>query len=235
MLTVGFSAVFVILALSEKKAALAEQDMAIRQQEQTISERNSAKMEQDNALAALEYRGNSTVNSTHYNSREMHTNEAIPISALSSESPKPRRGRRTKEHKDISSNKRALKLSRKVGKRGCNDLNRCSDPWRGYNLGLNHVYFDDSNMPAPVCSCTCVLQQCCKWGKGGWQSACCTSTLSMYPLLVVPNKRHSQLGGRKMSGSAFNKLLSWCLQKVMTCQHRLISRITGLDKGQIAI
>ncbi|OVA08890.1 GAGA-binding transcriptional activator [Macleaya cordata] len=146
----------------------------------------------------------------HYNSKEMHTNEAIPISSVCSKSPKPRRGRRTKEHKAISSNKRALKPM-KVGKRGCNDLNMCSDPWRGHDLSLNHVYFDYSNMPRPVCSCTGVLQQCYKWGKGGWQSSCCTSTLSMYPLPVVPNKRHSRLGGRKMSGSAFNKLLSWLL------------------------
>ncbi|OVA00945.1 GAGA-binding transcriptional activator [Macleaya cordata] len=127
----------------------------------------------------------------YYNSREMHTNEAIPISVVSSVSPKPRRDRQTKEHKAISSNKRALNPSRKVGKRGCNDLNRCSDPWRGHDLGLNHVYFDDSNMSVHVCTCTGVLQQCYKWGKWGWQSACCTSTLSMYPLLVVPNKRHS--------------------------------------------
>ncbi|OVA16926.1 GAGA-binding transcriptional activator [Macleaya cordata] len=111
----------------------------------------------------------------------------------------------------ISSNKRALKPSRKVHKRGCKDLNRRFDPWRRHNLGLNHVYFDESSMPSPICSCTGVLHQCYKWGKGGWQSACCTSTLSMYHLPTVPNKQHSRLGGRKMSGSAFNKLLSWLL------------------------
>ncbi|ERN14459.1 hypothetical protein AMTR_s00185p00053620 [Amborella trichopoda] len=63
-------------------------------------------------------------------------------------------------------------------------------------------------MPIPVCSCTGVLQQCYKWGNGGWQSACCTTQISMYPLPVMPNKRHARVGGRKMSGSAFTKLLS---------------------------
>ncbi|KAL3634269.1 hypothetical protein CASFOL_021323 [Castilleja foliolosa] len=48
-----------------------------------------------------------------------------------------------------------------------------------------------------------------KWGNGGWQSSCCTTNLSMYPLPALPNKRHARIGGRKMSGSAFNKLLSW--------------------------
>jgi hypothetical protein len=32
--------------------------------------------------------------------------------------------------------------------------------------------------------------------------------MSMYPLPAVPNKRHARVGGRKMSGSAFSKLLS---------------------------
>ncbi|PIN01237.1 hypothetical protein CDL12_26263 [Handroanthus impetiginosus] len=63
-------------------------------------------------------------------------------------------------------------------------------------------------MPVPVCSCTGVLRPCYKWGNGGWQSSCCTTNLSMYPLPAVPNKRHARVGGRKMSGSAFNKLLS---------------------------
>ncbi|CAN1314796.1 Protein BASIC PENTACYSTEINE6 [Linum perenne] len=63
-------------------------------------------------------------------------------------------------------------------------------------------------MQAPVCSCTGIFRQCYKWGNGGWQSSCCTTTLSMYPLPTVPNKRHARIGGRKMSGSAFSKLLS---------------------------
>ncbi|CAH8307111.1 unnamed protein product, partial [Eruca vesicaria subsp. sativa] len=30
----------------------------------------------------------------------------------------------------------------------------------------------------------------------------------MHPLPALPNKKHARVGGRKMSGSAFNKLLS---------------------------
>lgn len=80
--------------------------------------------------------------------------------------------------------------------------------WKDQDLGLNHVMFDETTMPVPVCSCTGVLRPCYKWGNGGWQSSCCTTNLSMYPLPAVPNKRHARVGGRKMSGSAFSKLLS---------------------------
>lgn len=80
--------------------------------------------------------------------------------------------------------------------------------WKGQDLGLNQVTFDEATMPTPVCSCTGKYQQCYKWGSGGWQSACCTTMLSMYPLPVMPNKRHARVGGRKMSGGAFRKLLS---------------------------
>ncbi|GLU04545.1 hypothetical protein SLE2022_216840 [Rubroshorea leprosula] len=95
---------------------------------------------------------------------------------------------------------------------GSDDLNKqivtTKTDWKGQDLGLNQVVFDDTTMPAPVCSCTGVLRQCYKWGNGGWQSSCCTTSLSMYPLPAAPNKRHARIGGRKMSGSAFNKLLS---------------------------
>ncbi|CAI0382910.1 unnamed protein product [Linum tenue] len=89
-----------------------------------------------------------------------------------------------------------------------NDKQLVVSNWKGSDLGLNQIAFDDSTMPAPVCSCTGIFRQCYKWGNGGWQSSCCTTTLSMYPLPAVPNKRHARIGGRKMSGSAFSKLLS---------------------------
>ncbi|KAG0451971.1 hypothetical protein HPP92_026202 [Vanilla planifolia] len=82
------------------------------------------------------------------------------------------------------------------------------EEWKDQDLGLNQVPFDESMMPPPGCSCTGRLQQCYKWGNGGWQSACCTTNMSMYPLPVMPNKRHARVAGRKMSGGAFTKLLS---------------------------
>jgi hypothetical protein len=64
-----------------------------------------------------------------------------------------------------------------------------------------------SSISIPYCSCTGSNQQCYRWGKGGWQSACCTNFLSMYPLPLNPAKRSSRVPGRKMSGGAFQKLL----------------------------
>lgn len=169
-----------------------------------------------------------------YNTREMHTSDGLAMSPVASEAAKSRRAKRTKETKGISSDKKAAKTPRKIKREsddlnnmfgkpnewkseqdmgsGGDDLNRQTGvpktDWKGQDLGLNQVAFDESTMPAPVCSCTGILRQCYKWGNGGWQSSCCTTTLSVYPLPAVPNKRHARVGGRKMSGSAFNKLLS---------------------------
>lgn len=177
------------------------------------------------------------MNENNYNSRDMlASNDPCPTSPVASESTKARRNKRTKEGKTVTTpNKKVSKGPRKV-KREAEDLNKImlgksqewkdgigimsggddlnkqlvvsKSDWKGQDLGLNQVAFDESTMPAPICSCTGVIRQCYKWGNGGWQSACCTTTLSMYPLPAVPNKRHARLGGRKMSGSAFNKLLS---------------------------
>ncbi|XP_039055147.1 protein BASIC PENTACYSTEINE6-like isoform X3 [Hibiscus syriacus] len=204
------------LALSEKKAAIAERDMAFLQRDAAIAERNNAIAERDNAIANLQYRENS-------------------LSSGTSEAAKSRRGKRAKEAKVIAPNKKASKPPKKVkqetenlnkimsGKshewKGAQDVGGASDDfnkqlvttkpdWTGKDLGLNQVVFNESTMAPPVCSCTGVLRQCYKWGNGGWQSSCCTTALSMYPLPAVPNKKHARIGGRKMSGSAFNKLLT---------------------------
>ncbi|CAI9116881.1 OLC1v1018161C1 [Oldenlandia corymbosa var. corymbosa] len=170
---------------------------------------------------------------TPYGTKDIPINDAIPMTAL--EPAKSRKAKRSKDPKDVTSPKKASKSSKKVKKDG-EDLSKtmfgkshdwkpgqemglCSDDlnrqlvvpkpdWKDQDLGLNQVAFDDTTMPVPVCSCTGVLRPCYKWGNGGWQSSCCTTNLSMYPLPAVPNKRHARIGGRKMSGSAFNKLLS---------------------------
>lgn len=94
-----------------------------------------------------------------------------------------------------------------------NDFNKqlvaaTKSDWKSQDLGLNQIVFDEATMPPPSCSCTGVLRQCYKWGNGGWQSSCCTTSISMFPLPMGENKRHCRVGGRKMSGSAFNKLLN---------------------------
>ncbi|KAL0342286.1 UNVERIFIED_CONTAM: protein BASIC PENTACYSTEINE3 [Sesamum calycinum] len=66
---------------------------------------------------------------------------------------------------------------------------------------------DISGIPIPVCSCTGNPQQCYRWGSGGWQSACCTTGLSMYPLPMNTKRRGARIAGRKMSIGAFKKVL----------------------------
>ncbi|KAF3633155.1 Protein BASIC PENTACYSTEINE7 [Capsicum annuum] len=65
---------------------------------------------------------------------------------------------------------------------------------------------DFSGLPTPFCSCTDVSRKCYKCG-GGWQSSCCTTSLSEYPLPWNPSKPGYRLTGRKMSNGAYNKLL----------------------------
>ncbi|KAK4728256.1 hypothetical protein R3W88_021244 [Solanum pinnatisectum] len=65
---------------------------------------------------------------------------------------------------------------------------------------------DFSGLPPPFCSCTGVSRRCYKCG-GGWQSSCCTTSLSEYPLPFNPSKPGNRKPGRKMSNGAYNKLL----------------------------
>lgn len=148
-----------------------------------------------------------------------NTNDALTtMSPVTSEAAKPRQGtKRMRETKAIPTTaKKASRPSPKKVKRESEDLNKMMNgggdmsksDWKVQDLGLNQVTFDETTMPPPICSCTGVLRQCYKWGSGGWQSSCCTTSLSMYPLPTVPNKKHARVGGRKMSGGAFSKLLS---------------------------
>lgn len=203
-------------ALSEKKAALEERDIALQQRDTAIAERDNAIRERDNAIAALHFHEN-TMNNNAWGCgigrgtkrNHHHIIDVSPISVISSEAAK---SKRTKEHKNkpVSS-----KPSRSKGKKVGEDLNRhvttdgSKAEWDAQDLGLvSQINFDENTMPIPICSCTGVPRQCYKWGNGGWQSSCCTTTLSVYPLPQMPNKRHSRIGGRKMSGSVFSRLIS---------------------------
>ncbi|KAL1812529.1 hypothetical protein ACET3Z_022594 [Daucus carota] len=154
--------------------------------------------------------------------------DSYQINDVPTEHVKARKVKQTEENKELP--KKPVK-SRRVSRKGAENLKKeisasASDickieqdlgadenqgsqiaGWKD-SLELNQVNFDDSAMPIPVCSCTGVPQPCYKWGNGGWQSACCTTTMSMYPLPQVSNKRYSRVGGRKMSGGAFSKLLT---------------------------
>ncbi|PKU63818.1 barley B recombinant-like protein D [Dendrobium catenatum] len=176
--------------------------------------------------------------SPYIHGREMQLTEAYPISTAPDGIVKIRKAKRSRKDTKPQAANPTKKASRKGKRvTGAEDLNKQitvvkplnqwrgsvigggedlnkqaivtkHHEWKGQDLGLNLVTFDESTMPPPACSCTGKLQQCYKWGSGGWQSACCTTTLSMYPLPVMPNKRHARVAGRKMSGSAFTKLLS---------------------------
>uniref|UniRef100_A0A7N0UID4 GAGA-binding transcriptional activator n=1 Tax=Kalanchoe fedtschenkoi TaxID=63787 RepID=A0A7N0UID4_KALFE len=160
-----------------------------------------------------------------FNPREVPFSDVFPQSTAGSKATRAKRGKHAKEKKTVSPNK-ALKPARKIAKKRTRVSNKqltatshhSSDSGRSGNLekqivlkgglSLNELGLDDVNLPVPFCSCTGKPQSCYKWGKGGWQSACCTTALSMYPLPQMPNKRHSRMGGRKMSGGAFTKLIT---------------------------
>lgn len=78
---------------------------------------------------------------------------------------------------------------------------------KNIDVVINGIDMDISGIPIPVCSCTGSPQQCYRWGCGGWQSACCTTTISMYPLPMSTKRRGARIAGRKMSQGAFKKVL----------------------------
>ncbi|KAK4764544.1 hypothetical protein SAY86_025634 [Trapa natans] len=224
-------------AVEETKEALWARDEAIKQTNQAYAERDKALIERDNARAALQYMENAINNHATVGNQQrrakranqslispsylhshpsqvdmpeayIDTNEAHQ-QATDGSSGKLGGTKCTKQNKGNST--RGSK-GKKVGE----DLNIWAPPterrirskWDNRDEGLNLVNYNGSIMSVPVCSCTGVPRHCYKWGNGGWQSSCCTMTISMYPLPQIPNKRHSRLGGRKMSGSVFLKLLS---------------------------
>lgn len=220
-------------ALSEKKAALEERDMAIQQRDAAIADRNDAIRERDNAIAALRFQ-ETTMNNHHLQrgskrthnhqhhqhhpaqpsyGRDPHITEAFPITAVPAE-PVQKSKKETKSrggNGGAGGSSSRSKKQKKVGE----DLNRnvttdgSKAEWDAQEFGfMDQISFDETTMPIPICSCTGVARQCYKWGSGGWQSSCCTTTISVYPLPQMPNKRHSRMGGRKMSGTVFTRLLS---------------------------
>ncbi|XLT89037.1 hypothetical protein S245_011149, partial [Arachis hypogaea] len=82
-----------------------------------------------------------------------------------------------------------------------------SKPMKTIEFVINGIDMDISSLPIPVCSCTGTPQQCYRWGCGGWQSACCTTNVSTYPLPMSMKRRGARIAGRKMSQGAFKKVL----------------------------
>lgn len=90
---------------------------------------------------------------------------------------------------------------------GSSSVQRAKTAKKNMDVVINGVDLDISGIPIPVCSCTGTPQQCYRWGCGGWQSACCTTTISMYPLPMSTKRRGARIAGRKMSQGAFKKVL----------------------------
>ncbi|KAK4774581.1 hypothetical protein SAY86_009516 [Trapa natans] len=220
-------------AMEETKEAFQARDEAIKQANQAYAERDEALLARDNARAALMYLDNTSRNICR-SKRQRAKPAHHPSVSLPSQSylDKPEAFADTSEaHQqanDGSSGKmdQAKRVKQNKGnsaggsktKKVREDLNiwvpptesRVRSKWDGREEGLNLVNYNGSMMPVPVCSCTGVPRNCYKWGSGGWQSSCCTMTISMYPLPQIPNpnKRHARVGGRKMSGSVFTRLLT---------------------------
>ncbi|XP_072972772.1 protein Barley B recombinant [Typha angustifolia] len=106
--------------------------------------------------------------------------------------PKPKKPRKVSVPRDESSNG---SVSR--GKAGRKSM----------GMVINGIDLDLSRIPTPVCSCTGTPQQCYRWGAGGWQSACCTTSISEFPLPMSQKRRGARIAGRKMSQGAFKKVL----------------------------
>ncbi|KAL9679003.1 hypothetical protein QQ045_016856 [Rhodiola kirilowii] len=94
-----------------------------------------------------------------------------------------------------------------VTERNGGSAKRIKQPRKSVDVVVNGITMDISRIPIPVCSCTGTPQQCYRWGSGGWQSACCTTMLSEYPLPMSTKRRGARIAGRKMSVGAFKKVL----------------------------
>lgn len=90
---------------------------------------------------------------------------------------------------------------------GTPSIRRSRAPKRTAEVVVNGIDMDISGIPIPVCSCTGTRHQCYRWGSSGWQSACCTTSMSMYPLPMSTKRRSGRIAGRKMSLGAFKKVL----------------------------
>lgn len=147
---------------------------------------------------------------------------AIPIRSLAP-SPecekekvmsKPNERKKKKSSGKDSHQNPSIKLKPKKQKKGASDFKvggsehfrqkvKKNNPTEVHNV----VNFDFSKVPPPVCSCTGVARSWYRCGTFGWQSSCCTRTMSEYPLPLSPSKPGVRLGGRKMTTGAYTKLL----------------------------
>eukprot|EP00252_Welwitschia_mirabilis_P019236 TRINITY_DN4397_c0_g4_i1.p1 TRINITY_DN4397_c0_g4~~TRINITY_DN4397_c0_g4_i1.p1 ORF type:complete len:327 (-),score=54.51 TRINITY_DN4397_c0_g4_i1:447-1427(-) len=220
-------------AFPDKRNAHLEKEATMLQMEVGYTDRSNVISQRDAEASAVDYSrdGTNWINqrsilqglpeNPHFSSREYHNIRPISASfppsffesppageAVSHAAYGKRDGNKESSSK-VSHNFEPKMLSRpkKQKKQVNGGLMVVKKEQKSLDVVINGVVVDISTMPIPVCSCTGTPQQCYKWGNGGWQSACCTTTISMYPLPLNPKRRGARVAGRKMSGGAFKKLL----------------------------
>ncbi|KAM7479596.1 hypothetical protein LguiA_027809 [Lonicera macranthoides] len=119
---------------------------------------------------------------------------------------KKRLGGKTQKSPKTKKAKRAPRAPKEEGV-GTPPVRRARAPKTIAEVNVNGIDMDISGIPIPVCSCTGTRHQCYRWGSSGWQSACCTTSMSMYPLPMSTKRRSGRIAGRKMSLGAFKKVL----------------------------
>ncbi|PKA62772.1 Barley B recombinant-like protein B [Apostasia shenzhenica] len=124
-------------------------------------------------------------------------NDALPLKKMSQA-----QSRSVKASKQKRNRKAAA-----VSEESAPPLGRRKSVKKSVGMVINGIDLDLSEMPSPVCTCTGNPHQCYRWGAGGWQSACCTTSISIYPLPMSMKRRGVRIAGRKMSHGAFKKVL----------------------------
>mgnify|MGYP000359012370 CR=1 FL=1 len=216
-------------AVAEKRTAFAERDSALLQRDAAFADRNTAWMERNAAVAALSIvQSGKDTSGAVAKLMQMLNMSTLPLSMEPNPNVKDENeGQRENKGKDHArkptpkKRKDSAIVSQSTTAGSNSPPKRCrkqkgnqdaepkaekerEDGIRNKAEAINplNIALDST----PYCSCTGLSQQCYRWGKGGWQSACCTNFLSMYPLPMNPAKCNSRVPGRKMR-SAFKKLL----------------------------
>ncbi|XP_057977775.1 protein BASIC PENTACYSTEINE7 [Malania oleifera] len=157
-----------------------------------------------------------------FHSAQINPESSIPIAPIRSIAPmdepvkkieavdKPTKVKKKPSVKNLNQNlkpkqpKKNTSVSKKAKEQSMPEAKREK---KNPNIVLDGTKFDFSGVPSPVCSCTGVPRVCYKWGAGGWQSSCCTISVSEYPLPMSSSRPGSRMAGRKMSNGAYGKLL----------------------------
>ncbi|KAK7291336.1 hypothetical protein RIF29_06395 [Crotalaria pallida] len=130
--------------------------------------------------------------------------EEVPIVEMANSTGKKRQGAKVPKSPKAKKPKRGPRVPKDEN---APSVQRSRVPKKSAEIVINGIDMDLSSIPSPVCSCTGTPQQCYRWGSGGWQSACCTTGMSMYPLPMSTKRRGARIAGRKMSIGAFKKVL----------------------------